>query len=29
LRALLRECGAPPDAGEFKGVRIAPAESNS
>ena len=29
LRALLRECGAPPMAGDFKGVRIAPVEENS
>jgi hypothetical protein len=27
LRALLRECGAPPEAGHFKGVRIGPAEA--
>jgi phenylpropionate dioxygenase-like ring-hydroxylating dioxygenase large terminal subunit len=29
LRTLLRECGAPPAAGQFKGVRIGPAEGNS
>jgi hypothetical protein len=28
LRALLRECGAPPEAGQFMGVRIAPAEES-
>jgi phenylpropionate dioxygenase-like ring-hydroxylating dioxygenase large terminal subunit len=29
LRALLRECGAPPAAGHFKGVRIGPAEATT
>jgi len=29
LRALLRECGAAPAAGQLKGVRIAPAEGSS
>jgi renierapurpurin 18,18'-hydroxylase len=29
LRALLRECGAAPAAGHFKGVRIGPAEATT